>query len=151
MTSASPTTARRTPARVVVALLGIVLLTAATAACNREQQPIESFFYVNQERTAHDLSVLRWDGELAAKAQAWAERLAATRTLQHSRLTDGIFGTWNALGENVGFARTVDETHVGFMNSPRHRDAILNGQFTSMGVGVASNGGLTFVVQVFRG
>jgi uncharacterized protein YkwD len=37
------------------------------------------------------------------------------------------------------------------MNSPKHREAILNGSFTSVGVGVAQSGGLVYVVQVFRG
>ena len=142
---------RRSSFRVVtLALLCILGLISSTGCLSREQAG-RSLTLVNTERARRGLPELGWDENAAIKAQAWAERLAATRTLQHSRLTDGIFGTWNALGENVGFARTVDETHVGFMNSPRHRDAILNGQFSAMGVGVASNGGLTFVVQVFRG
>ena len=94
---------------------------------------------------------MAWDDNAAAKAQAWAQHLAATKSLAHSNLTDGISGNWNTLGENVGFASSVDGAHAGFMNSPKHRDAILSPSYTSVGIGAAQNGGIWYVVQVFRG
>ena len=36
-----------------------------------------------------------------------------------------------------------------FMNSPEHRANILNGGYHRLGVGVASNGAKTMVVEVF--
>jgi len=36
-----------------------------------------------------------------------------------------------------------------FMNSPEHRANILNGAYHRLGVGVASNGVKTMVVEVF--
>ena len=33
----------------------------------------------------------------------------------------------------------------------KHREAILNGGYSSVGIGVAQNGGLVYVVEVFRG
>ena len=64
---------------------------------------------------------------------------------------DGKLYRRTVLGENVGFARSIDETHNGFMNSAKHREAILNGGYRSVGIGVAQNGGLVYVVEVFRG
>ena len=150
MSTASPTRARRRPAtRLVVAFLGLALLTAASAACNKEQRPFEAFFYVNQERTDHRLPVLRWDDELAAKAQAWANHLADAGSLSHSVLTDGISAGWNRLGENVGSGGDVHGVHDGFMNSSTHRSAIL-GNFERAGMGVVERGGKVWVVQVFE-
>lgn len=137
----------RTTALLVVCVLTLLGVATGcdTALGSRDQQ------LINQERAAVGLPALGWDDNAAAKAQAWAQRLAASRTLAHSRLTDGIDGAWSVLGENVGFARTVDATHSGFMGSARHRSTMLDPAFTSVGVGVAQNGGLTYVVEVYRG
>jgi len=149
MTEAS----RRRPKLRVLTLLLVSLLVVATAAtgCTRKELGGRALGLINQERGQRGLSMLGWDDNAADKAQAWAEYLAANRTLAHSRLTDGIVGPWSSLGENVGYARSVDETHVGFMNSPKHRAAILDGGYSAVGVGVAESGGMIFVVEVFRG
>ena len=94
---------------------------------------------------------LGWNNTLAAKAQAWADHMAATNTLSHSVLTQGVGGGWSTLGENVGTGGAVHDVHVGFMNSPVHRADILNPSFSSMGVGVAQNGGRVWVAEVFEG
>jgi uncharacterized protein YkwD len=138
----------RTIALTTLCLVGVI--TAATG-CNARELSGRSQGLINNERTKRGLAELAWDQNAADKAQAWAEKLAASRSLSHSRLTDGIAGDWTVLGENVGFARSVDDTHVGFMKSPKHREAILSGAYRSVGVGVATNGGLVYVVQVFRG
>lgn len=135
----------------VLALLAVCVIGLVSTGCTPKELGSRAHALINSERANRGLPGLAWDDNAADKAQAWAERLAATRTLEHSRLTDGISGGWQVLGENVGYARTVDDTHVGFMRSAKHRDAILNGAFSSVGVGVAESGGLVFVVEVFRG
>lgn len=151
MSSASPTaTSRRTTIRLALGILAIVLVSLGSTACNKEQRPFEAFFYANQERTDHRLGVLRWDDELAAKAQSWAEHLADTGSLSHSRITDGVSGEWNRLGENVGSGRDVNAVHDGFMKSSSHRAAIL-GNFDRAGMGVVEKSGKVWVVQVFEG
>lgn len=149
MTEAS----RRRPSIRVLALTTLCLLGLVTTAagCKPNQFSGRAHALINNERAKRGLGALEWDENAADKAQAWAQKLAASRSLSHSRLTDGIDGNWTVLGENVGFARSVDDTHVGFMNSPKHRDAILNGSYTSVGVGIAENRGLVYVVEVFRG
>lgn len=132
-------------------LVALLLALGLTTACTPRELGVAALSFVNKDRAAHGLHELRWDENAADKAQAWAEHLAARRTIAHSRLTDGIVGRWSTLGENVGFSDSIGGAHVGFMNSPKHRAAILGRQFSSVGVGVATNGNLVFVVQVFRG
>lgn len=137
-----------------VTLLGVCLLlvaTVATTGCSPRELGGRAQGLINTERASRGLPQLAWDDNAAAKAQDWANQLAARKTLAHSRLTDGISGSWTALGENVGFSANVDAAHRGFMGSAKHRGNILNGGYTAVGVGVAQRDGLYYVVQVFRG
>ncbi len=43
-------------------------------------------------------------------------------------------------GENLAYASTLAEAHRGLMNSPSHRDAILNKSFGRIGIGVIDGG-----------
>ncbi|MFN8050750.1 MAG: CAP domain-containing protein [Acidimicrobiales bacterium] len=134
----------------LVALALVAVISTATGCTHRELGG-RSQALINSERARRGLPELTWDDSAGQKAQAWAEQLAATKTLSHSRLVDGITGDWTSLGENVGFNNSVDGAHAGFMNSPKHRAAILSGSYSAVGVGVAENDGLVYVVQVFRG
>jgi uncharacterized protein YkwD len=134
-----------------MALAGIGLLIGFAGGCTKDQQPLESLFYVNKARESSRLPDLAWSDQLAAKAQAWAERMAGSNQLAHSNLADGVGGGWSQLGENVGCGGTVHDVHDGFMNSPTHRAAILGRQFSSVGIGVAERGGKVWVAQVFEG
>ncbi|MGH8973189.1 MAG: CAP domain-containing protein, partial [Acidimicrobiia bacterium] len=53
---------------------------------------------VNAIRSGRNLPPLEVHPELVAKAQAWAAHMAATGTLAHSGLTDGITANWLTLG-----------------------------------------------------
>lgn len=73
-----------------------------------------------------------------------------------------IFGPYGAVGENImemggtftrvfgpeEFARAAVE---GWMESPGHRENILNPRYDSSGIGVAMAGDRAFATQVFRG
>jgi uncharacterized protein YkwD len=132
----------------ILAGLGIVV---GASACNAAQQPREDFFYVNRTRVTQGVGQLGWNPELAAKAQQWAQHMADTNTLSHSSLTAGVGAGWSTLGENVGTGGQVIDVHNGFMDSPEHRDNIMKGQYTSMGVGVVQSGGRVWVVEDFEG
>ena len=142
--------ARRGWKFVALALLCSMVLVAGTGCTTRELGGLVLRF-ANNERAARGIAPLVWDENAAQKAQAWAEYLAASRTIAHSRLTDGISGSWTVLAENVGFADSVGAAHEGFMNSPKHRATLLSPQYSAVGMGVAENGGLYYVVQVYRG
>lgn len=105
---------------------------------------------VNQERTDRSLAPLTWDTSLAAKAQAWAETLAARGELSHSTLTANQAPGWTALAENVAYNSTLEGAHTALMNSSGHRANILSSTYTKIGVGVVESGGYVWVVQEFR-
>ena len=104
---------------------------------------------VNRERKLNGRAVLVSEADAQAKAQAWANRLAAEGRIYHSRLSDGIRTRWCSLGENVGYGPTQASIQKAFMGSARHRANILNPKFTGVGVGVAYRGNVVYVVQFF--
>lgn len=59
---------------------------------------------------------------------------------------------YRSAGENLAAAPTVDQAHSGLMDSPGHRDNILNESFTHIGIGIMRGGpcGLMFT-QMFIG
>ena len=48
--------------------------------------------------------------------------------------------TYQAAGENLALAPTVQVAHEGLMNSPGHRANLLNARFRRVGIGVADGG-----------
>jgi uncharacterized protein YkwD len=138
---------RRIP-RVVRAGLIAVALAALLASCFSPARD-EALRLLNQDRTSRGIPALGSHGQLDAKAQAWAERLARENRLYHSNLSSGITACWRSLGENVGYGSSVAQVQAAFMNSSGHRANILNRSFDRVGVGVAYNGGRVYTVQVF--
>ena len=103
---------------------------------------------VNDTRSGRGKARLTLNATLTRKAQTWAEHLARTNALAHSDLTAGVPSNWRALGENVGYARTIVDVHQAFMRSSGHRHNIL-GQWNAIGTGYATGYGKVFVVHVF--
>ena len=60
------------------------------------QFPKQSLDTHNKCRSMHGVPPLRWADDLAREAQAWAEKLARARTLQHSSKSER-----NDAGENI--------------------------------------------------
>jgi uncharacterized protein YkwD len=119
------------------------------AGCTKNGEAFNSAALVQNARHDAGLPDLVMNQALVDKAQAWAESMAARGVVSHSNLSDGAGPGWSRLGENVGWARSIDEMHSMFMNSPAHRASILNSRFNSFGTGVAVVDGKFYVVQVF--
>lgn len=113
---------------------------------------------VNAARRDAGLSELELDADLCAAAQARAQEIA--QSFSHTR-PDGSscftileeFGiSYRAAGENIAMGqRTPEEVMDGWMNSNGHRANILNGTFTSIGVGYYVDGaGAAHWVQIFQ-
>lgn len=113
---------------------------------------------VNAARRDAGLSELELDADLCAAAQARAQEIA--QSFSHTR-PDGSscftileeFGiSYRAAGENIAMGqRTPEEVMDGWMNSIGHRANILNGTFTSIGVGYYVDGaGAAHWVQIFQ-
>ena len=95
-------------------LVAAVLLLSACFGTAGQQ---EAFVALNNDRAAHGLAPVIPHGELIAKAQAWADKLAGDGRLSHSNLSSGVPGCWRSLGENVGYGSTVGGVQNAFMNS----------------------------------
>jgi uncharacterized protein YkwD len=136
------------------ALAGVVLLAISAAAC----MPAEERTFLdrtNALRADRGIPTLMEHDTLTAKAEDWAQHMAATGQLSHSNITSGLGDlAWRALGENVGVSwptgDTLQSLQDAFASSPVHRSNMLNGTYNKMGVGVATSAdGRVWVVEVF--
>lgn len=106
------------------------------------------FNLMNQERTSRGLAPFTRRADVDAIAVGHSGRMAAKGTIWHNdeyfspATKDRLQAAY--LGENVARNADIDDMHRRLMNSPHHRDNILNPRFTQVGVGVAvgENGGL---------
>ncbi|MDH4116056.1 MAG: S-layer homology domain-containing protein [Acidimicrobiia bacterium] len=141
-----------TPARKVSAvalaclLLILVLPMAAMAATSDADQLID---LINGERTSRGLSPLVEHADLNAGAQSQAQAIADAGELFHNPDLGSVTTGWRVIGENVAYASSVSVAHTALMNSPSHRDNILNSGYTHVGVGVVVENNTVWVAEVF--
>jgi uncharacterized protein YkwD len=102
--------------------------------------------WVNRERMERKLGPLKLSADLHALAKDHSQDMASRRNLTHlsslgksyeERLLDARM-YFIEIGENVAASETYEGTfiHQGFMESPEHRDNILNPHFDTIGIGV---------------
>lgn len=108
----------------------------------------EAIALVNASRDAADLVE---HGDLAAVAQRHAERMAAENRLYHNPSLGREVSGYELVGENVGVGPELGPIHQAFLDSPSHRANIVEGRFSQIGIGLATDGdGSLWIVQVFR-
>ena len=86
-------------------------------------------------------------------ARAWATELARSGNLRHNPNVVGQVSTyvtsqWSAIGENVGYAGSVDQAHLAYMASSGHRNNIL-GNYNRVGIGSVRAGSFVWTTVVF--
>jgi Cysteine-rich secretory protein family len=91
----------------------------------------------NADRAAARLMALSTANDLQSLAQRRAGEMARSGRLAHTSNLGSKVSGWKRVGENVGKGPDVREIHTAFMNSPSHRQNILDAGFTQLGVGVA--------------
>ncbi|MFD9338453.1 CAP domain-containing protein [Streptomyces sp. NPDC060028] len=101
---------------------------------------------VNQQRAAAGCSALTLNAKLTKAAQDHSEDMAAHGNMSHTgsdgsdpggRITRAGY-TWSTYGENVAYGySTPEKVMEGWMNSPGHRENILNCSFKEIGIGLA--------------
>ena len=114
-------------------------------------------FSVNEERAAAGLPRLEWNGPLAYAAHQHAERMAAENTMSHQlrgelELSErvGTTGTnFPLLAENVGVGPSPLELHRALMDSPHHRENILDPKVNAVGIAAVFARGSLWVVEDF--
>lgn len=119
----------------------------------------------NAERWDRGLRVLAPNALLTAVARSHSEEMARVRYFDHVSPTPGQSTpldrylsvlerrpTWVYVGENLVYC-TVEDVELGhssLMQSPKHRDNILNPRFEQIGVGVhVDERGRMWVTQMF--
>ena len=124
-------------------------------APSREEQAI--FDSANRERTARKLPPLKWNAGLASAAQAHAQKMAQAGTLSHQFPGEMDMGTrismagvhFSSAAENVAQGPSAAVLHQEWMNSPAHRNNILDPELDSLGVAVVERDEQLFAVQDF--
>lgn len=121
------------------------------------------FALINDERRQNGLSSLAWVERAADSARSHSSDMAINNYFGHSDLNGkhasaraDAFGLsdWRSIGENIAWlSGGVDAaTRVVklWMESPGHRENILNRTFRESGVGLArSNDGKIYITQIF--
>jgi uncharacterized protein YkwD len=112
----------------------------------------------NKERAEAKLPPYKINATLCKVARAHAENMARQEKMEHildgknpsKRLTESGYA-WQRVGENIAWAEEepAEKVMQGWMASPRHRDNILNMEFTEIGIGLAQKGKETYYTQVF--
>jgi uncharacterized YkwD family protein/spore coat assembly protein SafA len=121
-----------------------------------EQNVVE---LVNRERVARGLGALRLNWELARVARVKSADMRDQNYFSHTSPTYGSpfemmrkFGlTFEAAAENIAVGQpTAAEVVSSWMNSPGHRQNILNADFNEIGVGYVTGGEYrTYWTQLF--
>jgi uncharacterized protein YkwD len=134
-------------------------LTAATAF-DLERLTFE---LINQQRAKTDVPPLAWCDDAAKIARLHSENMANYNFFSHTGL-DGLlvndradfFGVkkWQAIGENIaynqGFENPVEFAVERWMQSPKHRDNLLNSRWKESGIGIAvTANGTYYFTEVF--
>ncbi|MEF3307162.1 CAP domain-containing protein [Paenibacillus sp. GYB003] len=103
---------------------------------------------VNKARQEASLSPLTVDAPLSEVARLKSEDMAEHNYFSHQSPTYGSpfemmsqFNiSYSSAGENIACNQTVQGAHETLMNSPGHRENILNPTFTHIGVGIVDGG-----------
>jgi uncharacterized protein YkwD len=130
-------------------------LVAADGQLARSQAPSQSDFLnpVNSARAAAGLGSVGEDAQLDGMAVDWAKQLAASRTVTH-RALGGFLGNYHVLSEALyaGPAGvSASDVVTAWLNSPGHRQLLLDPAISIVGVGVAISGSDQYVVMNLAG
>ncbi len=151
------------PAAIRAAIpLGVAQTSSPTSGATVAQADVaiaqDLLRLVNAERQRVNAPPLMLNEKLTTAAQRHAQDMATSRRMSHtgsdgSTMRSRIDATqyrWSTIGENVAMGQpTAAAVISAWMNSPGHRQNILNPAFTEMGVGQATGGGRIYWAQVF--
>ncbi|MGA3161227.1 MAG: CAP domain-containing protein [Terracidiphilus sp.] len=121
-----------------------------------QQESWQLVLLANQSRAQAGAGPLKWDAALATAARQHCLRMAAEGQLSHQFAGEPEPGEraaqagahFSLIEENVAVAPTPAAIHDAWMNSPHHRDNLLNPQVDHVGIAVvASRDGLYAVAD----
>lgn len=142
-----------------LSLLGTSLLTADAAHADTISDEAQFVRRINEARVAGGLKELTVHIALVDAGRGWATKMRDTSVaanvddclISHNpNLRNAVNAQWRKLGENVGCGDTdVDTLHEAFMNSPKHKENIMDPTFDSIGIGIVMAGDTMFVTEQF--
>lgn len=136
----------------LAALLVVGSLASVVPASADANQEAQSISLVNALRRSVGVAPLSVDSRLSAVARAWAAHMAADGAISHNpNVQSQAPSDWRTIGENVGFASSVQELQSLWENSPPHYSNQVNSSFTNIGAGIVESGGYLWAVHVFTG
>src|ERR1051326_5861136 len=143
--------------RIHLLSLFLVVSTFLLAQTSPSGEQLQLFNLVNHERETRGLAKLQWDDHLAQSAATHNGLVIARDELSHQFPGEpplgervGVTGLrFNAAGENLAYAPTVEEVHKGLMNSPPHRANILDPKYNAIGISIVKKNDELYVVQNF--
>ena len=135
----------------------VILLACAGSAYAQSAMEKQLLDLVNHERQKAGLNKLEWNDRLAAAALKHSQLLDQHHELSHQFAGEqslleraGATGArFNSVAENVAEAPDVETAHRGLMNSPGHRENILNRDYNAIGIAIVQDGQELFVTQDF--
>lgn len=145
--------------RIFIAAAVAFTISSCAAYAQSEVTSAERALFValNHERSAHSLPPLQWDPALAAAAREHAARMAQRNVLSHQlpgepqaqvRATKAG-ARFTTIAENIAVAPNSATIHSAWMQSPHHRENILDPELTVVGIGVVKGSDGLFAVQDF--
>ena len=123
----------------------------------------EVFALVNNERRKNNLDSLKWDNQLAEIARDYSRQMAEENFFDHFdpqgadvvvRAKKAKLKHWSKIGENLFSVERMKDFDAfavkNWMESPTHRQNILDKDFNTAGIGIVESGdGEIFITQVF--
>jgi uncharacterized protein YkwD len=120
-----------------------------------EELAREVFDLANEARENEGLEPFEWDESLVSMASNWSGEMSETQVFEHQDLKALLAGNndkFAGIGENILRSHSDDsaeELHQLWMDSPGHRDNILEPRFDQLGVAVTRNGDQLYATQQF--
>ena len=123
----------------------------------------QTFALINQKRAEFGLSPIIWSDEIAKIARLHSENMAKFNFFSHTGI-DGkmvndradLLGVtkWTAMGENIaynrGYQKPLECAVEKWMESPGHRENLLNDRWKESAIGIAvTANGTYYFTQVF--
>ncbi|HRY12053.1 MAG TPA: CAP domain-containing protein [Syntrophomonadaceae bacterium] len=143
---------------------GVQTPAPATPSPSRGSEPknspamaSEMLKLINAERAQQGLAALVLDSRLSNGAYLKSKDMGINSYFSHTSPTYGspfqmmksLGITYRAAAENIARNRTVSAAHTAFMNSPGHRDNILDDSYRKVGLGFYQQGKDLYVTQWF--
>jgi len=141
----------------VLLVMGTLSLMAA-AASNGGYSNEYMVCLVNKARAQNGASPLGINQDLTSAAQQHSDDMARTNNMDHTGSDGSSPGdrcqkagfNWSAVAENIAFGQdSMDSVMDSWLNSPGHRENIMNPEYTMMGSAVSYSGSTPYYTQDF--